>query len=116
MLQDENGAYYGFHVSHFRAANIRDERRYFIPVSDGNMMPAVKRGDMYLNLVSWQEVPCSADFDNVLESDETHFAPKAGFPLSCLYLRAPKILGGARRFASSVRKILEIFSNPLTES
>ena len=81
VLQDENGAYYGFHVSHFRAANIRDERRYFIPVSDGNMMPAVKRGDMYLNLVSWQEVPYSADFDNVLESDDTYFAPKAGFGL-----------------------------------
>ena len=82
VLQDENGAYYGFHVSHFRAANIRDERRYFIPVSDGNMMPAVKRGDMYLNLVSWQEVPCSTDFDTtLLESDDTYFAPKAGFGL-----------------------------------
>ena len=82
VLQDENGAYYGFHVSHFRAAEIRDERRYFIPVSDGNMMPAVKRGDAYLNLVSWQEVPCSTDFDTaLLESDDTYFAPKAGFGL-----------------------------------
>ena len=81
VLQDENGAYYGFHVSHFRAANIRDERRYLISVANGGMMPAVRRGDAYLNLVSWQEVPCSVDFDNVLESDETHFAPKAGFAL-----------------------------------
>jgi len=59
--QDEEGNYYGFRVSHFKAANIENERRYFLIIYDNNgskrgIVPAVKRGDKYLNLASWEEM------------------------------------------------------------
>ena len=58
---DEEGNYIRFRVSHFKAAAVgENERRYLLKVycsetgSSYNYIPAVKRGDSYLNLVSWE--------------------------------------------------------------
>ena len=86
--QDENGNYYGFRVSHFKAAKIKNEKRYLLQIFDSTegsrrgLVPAVKRGDKYLNLVSWEEF----EFYPGLKSDdcvvsEVHFIPKAEFEL-----------------------------------
>ena len=52
--------------SHFKVAEIGNERRYFIEIeclpslgSDEGFVPAVKRGEKYLNLVSMQELVIS---------------------------------------------------------
>ena len=74
--QDENGNYYGFRVSHFKAAKIENERRYLLQIYNGEgsskrgLIPAVKRGDKYLNLVSWEEF----EFYPGLQSDECSYA------------------------------------------
>lgn len=53
--KDENGNYYGFRVSHFKAANIKNEKRYLLN-SERGYIPAVRRGDEYINLVSWDKI------------------------------------------------------------
>lgn len=58
--QDEEGNYYGFRISHFKAVNIVDEKRFLFQIYDDagskrGYAPAVKRGDKYFNLVSWEE-------------------------------------------------------------
>ncbi len=58
--KDEEGNYYGFRVSHFKASNIKNEKRYLFIVYDNTgskrgYVPAVKRGERYLNLMSWEE-------------------------------------------------------------
>ena len=74
--QDENGNYYGFRVSHFKAANIMNEKRYLLQIYNGTgssrrgLVPAVKRGDKYLNLVSWEEM----EFYPGLQTDECPYA------------------------------------------
>lgn len=85
--QDENGNYYGFRISHFKAANIANEKRYLLRIytksgSFLGLVPAVKRGDKYLNLVSWEEM----EFYPGLKSDDCvvsgiHFIPKPEFEL-----------------------------------
>ncbi len=58
LFYDENGDYIHYDVSHFAAAGIKDEKRYFLATpssGDSNsspyLIPAVKRGDQYLDLV-----------------------------------------------------------------
>ena len=85
--QDEEGNYYGFRVSHFKAVNIENEKRYFLIIYDKSgskrgIVPAVKRGDKYLNLASWEEM----EFYPGLKSKECvvsdiHFIPKKEFNL-----------------------------------
>ena len=62
--------YLGYYVSPYKVANIQNERRYFITLIDDSSgyrndvgtIPAVKRGDNYIDLVSGREIPCSTDF------------------------------------------------------
>ena len=73
--QDENGNYYGFRVSHFKAANIANEKRYLLQLNRKSgdplgLVPAVKRGEKYLNLVSWEEM----EFYPGLRSDVCPYA------------------------------------------
>ncbi len=62
--------YLGYYASPYKVANIQNERRYFITLIDdssgyrstGGTIPAVKRGDNYIDLISGREIPCSTDF------------------------------------------------------
>ena len=57
-----------FHTdSPYKIANIVDERRYLLDIDSkhGNYIPAVKRGDKYLNLVSMEEF----EYNNTLDSE-----------------------------------------------
>ena len=52
---DETGKPIEYSVSHFKAAGIENETRYALPMKNGGHIPAVKRGDKYLNLISMEE-------------------------------------------------------------
>ena len=58
--RDETGNIMEYNVSHFKAANIKDENRYLLNTHWG-WMPAVKRGDEFLNLISMQEMVYSSE-------------------------------------------------------
>ncbi len=58
VFQDESGGYISYRVSHFKAAGIQEGRRYILPVG----IPAVKRGENYIDLISGKEIPVSTDF------------------------------------------------------
>ena len=90
VLQDSSGKYYGFQVSHFKAVGIESERRYLIRLCEDERstlgyVPAVKRNDNYWNLVSWQEVSSSTNFDNIssyeIEVADIYFINNSGFDL-----------------------------------
>ena len=60
VKKDENGNYLGFEVSHFKAAQIGNEKRYPLALKDSagsfrGYIPAVKRGDKIFNLASFEE-------------------------------------------------------------
>ncbi len=75
VFQDENGEYISYRVSHFKAANIQGERRYILPRG----IPAVKRGENYIDLISGKEIPVSTDFTD--PSIETTFEGDIRFPV-----------------------------------
>lgn len=58
FFRDENGEPFRYFESHFKVAGVENERRYFLatPVraesSSTAMIPAVKRGEQYLDLVN----------------------------------------------------------------
>ena len=58
LFRDENGDAIIYHQSHFKVAGIENERRYIVSIVStvpglygGSRIPAVKRGEQYLNLV-----------------------------------------------------------------
>ena len=58
FFRDENGDAIIYHQSHFKVAGIENERRYIVSIVStvpglygGSRIPAVKRGEQYLNLV-----------------------------------------------------------------
>jgi len=56
---DETGEFVYYVDSHFKIANIENEKRYLLKIYEGSstgFIPAVKRGDEYLNLVSMEEM------------------------------------------------------------
>jgi hypothetical protein len=56
---NEAHEFINYNVSHFKAANIENEKRYLLRIeqsSSSGYIPAVKRGDKYLNLVSMEEM------------------------------------------------------------
>ena len=68
---DENGDPIFYKHSHFSVANIKDEKRYLLKVRQANenyYIPAVKRGDKYLNLISLKE------FDYKSKTDKYEFS------------------------------------------
>lgn len=67
---DENGNFIYYKYSHFKAANIENENRYLLKITQGGRtgyIPAVKRGEQYFNLISMQEFT----YEPVIE-DEIH--------------------------------------------
>lgn len=58
--QDSEGNYIDYYNSPYKVAGIVDEKRYLLEVEqpDGfsGLIPAVKRGDKYLNLISMNEI------------------------------------------------------------
>lgn len=69
---DENGDYIDYTDSHFKVANIREEKRYLLSTyPEHYYIPAVKRGEKYLNLVSMEEIDykIGMNSDNVAIGD-----------------------------------------------
>ena len=52
---DKNGEFIFHDVSHFKAANIENEKRYFLRIQKTYSVPAVKRGDKFFSLISMEE-------------------------------------------------------------
>ena len=83
--KDKDGNDIFYNQSPYKIAGIKDEKKYLIEVSQGSSssyVPAVKRGDKYLNLISMKEE------EIVLKSNEqinetfyTFYAPKPQFNL-----------------------------------
>lgn len=64
---DDNGEFIDYYDSHFKIANIQNEKRYFLTITQNGVsgyIPAVKRGDKYLNLVSMQEMIYERELDS----------------------------------------------------
>ena len=60
---DENGNYIGYRDSHYKVADIRNERRFLLQIEQEGVrcyIPAVKRSERYLNLVSMEEIDYEA--------------------------------------------------------
>ena len=82
----DNQIYY--ECSHFKAANIKNEKRYLLYI-EGNgyhsgysYVPAVKRGDKFLNLMSMEEFYYKQQYNEEwIETSEVHFIPKNYFDL-----------------------------------
>ncbi len=56
---DEDGDFIYYDISHFKVASIENEKRYLLRIKqEGSTytIPAVKRGEKYLNLVSMEEM------------------------------------------------------------
>ena len=89
LFRDENGNAIIYHQSHFKVAGIENERRYLlsiVSVSHGSgsdaLIPAVKRGDQYLNLVDGTLI----DYEPGMQSatyavEHLSFIPKPDFNL-----------------------------------
>ena len=89
LFRDENGNAIIYHQSHFKVAGIENERRYLlsiVSVSHGSgsdaLIPAVKRGEQYLNLVDGTLI----DYEPGMQSatyavEHLSFIPKSDFDL-----------------------------------
>ena len=89
LFRDENGNAIIYHQSHFKVAGIENERRYLlsiVSVSHGSgsdaLIPAVKRGEQYLNLVDGTLI----DYEPGMQSatyavEHLSFIPKPDFNL-----------------------------------
>lgn len=86
---DENGDIISYRDSHFKAAGTGNERRYLLEITSiaelgrsHGYIPAVKRGDAYLNLVSMEELQFTpgmvSDRDAI---SDISFIPKNNFDL-----------------------------------
>ncbi len=84
--QDSDGTSIINYNSHFYEAGIEDETRYLLEVttagsSTSYLVPAVKRGDLYLNLVSMELFEYQPIVDEPLESASIAFVNKSYFSL-----------------------------------
>ena len=71
LFRDENGDVIIYHQSHFKVAGIENERRYLLSIMSTaawsygeGLIPAVKRGEQYLNLVDGMMI----DYEPGMES------------------------------------------------
>ena len=77
--KDEDGNDIFYNQSPYKVAGIKDEKRYLIKIRQGSnsdYVPAVKRGDKYLNLISMKEE------EIVLKSNEQI---NETWTISCIY-------------------------------
>ncbi len=52
-----------YHSSPYKAANVQNEKKYVLPMEEYRYVPAIKRGEKYLNLVSMEEFVLSNEFE-----------------------------------------------------
>ena len=82
---DENGAYIEYRDSHFKVANIVNEKRYFLEITQGGrtgFIPTVKKNDTYLNLVSMKEMTYEREIANEIHAvSSVRFIGKSYFDL-----------------------------------
>ena len=77
---DENGGPISYSESHFRVAGIENERRYFLRTSSG-YIPAVKRGEQYLDLVDGELIDYEPNAHSGTYAGTSGFIPKFDFNL-----------------------------------
>ena len=83
--KDEDGNDIFYNQSPYKVAGIKDEKRYLIKIRQGSnsdFVPAVKRGDKYLNLISMkeEEIVLKSN-EEVNETFYTFYSPKPQFNL-----------------------------------
>lgn len=76
---DENGEQIFYQDSHFKVAGIENERRYLLRKDDFSFIPAVKRDNKYINLVSMEEMYLSSIMSEATAN--ISFMPKSEFNL-----------------------------------
>lgn len=88
LLRDENGQVITYYDSHFKVAGIENERRYFLftvcTVNAGlnqGFIPAVKRGDQYLDLVNGEMIDYTPGMESTYAVAEIGFINNVGFDL-----------------------------------
>ena len=90
FYRDENGDVIVYRQSHFKVAGIENERRYLLEIrstitnSSGTdaLIPAVKRGDQYLDLVDGALIDYTPDMESSTYAVEfLYFIPKPDFNL-----------------------------------
>lgn len=58
---DENGKIKFHQDSQYKAADIKDEKRFLIEIEEQKYIPAVKRGDKFINLISLKDIKMPID-------------------------------------------------------
>lgn len=87
-FRDENGQVIIYNESHFKVAGIKDERRYFLSTEcvvqisrERGLIPAVKRGDQYLDLVDGAMIDYTPGMESAYAIAQITFINKAHFDL-----------------------------------
>lgn len=89
FIRDENGLVFIYNDSHFKVAGIENERRYFLStkmmvelgVGSTGLIPAVKRGDQYLDLVDGAMIDYTPGMQSTYAVAEIGFINKSYFDL-----------------------------------
>lgn len=87
-IRDENGQVIIYYESHFKVAGIENERRYFLSTiptvyigHSRGMIPAVKRGEQYLDLVDGAMIDYTPGMESAYAIAQIAFINKAHFDL-----------------------------------
>lgn len=87
-IRDENGQVIIYYESHFKVAGIENERRYFLSTIptvyigySRGMIPAVKRGEQYLDLVDGTMIDYTPGMESAYAIAQIAFINKANFDL-----------------------------------
>lgn len=88
FIRDENGQVIFYNDSHFKAAGIENERRYFLSTEcavyigfNHGLIPAVKRGEKYLDLVDGALIDYTPGMKSTYAIAKIGFINKAHFDL-----------------------------------
>lgn len=88
FFRDENGLVITYNESHFKVAGIKDERRYFLSAEltvflgrERGLIPAVKRGEQYLNLVDGAMINYTPGMKSAYSVVNIDFINKGDFDL-----------------------------------
>lgn len=79
-IRDDNGLVFIYYESHFKVAGIENERRYFLDGGEG-LIPAVKRGEQYLDLVDGAMIDYTPGMESTYAIADIGFINNAGFDL-----------------------------------
>ena len=87
-FRDENGQVIIYNESHFKVAGIENEHRYFLSTKltvdigySRGMIPAVKRGEQYLDLVDGTMIDYTPGMESAYAIAQIAFINKANFDL-----------------------------------